>query len=219
MAESNGVRAQFESAAQGAREHSQPFTHWIADQVFPPEIARALADVPLTAPSLGGVSGAREIHNDTRTYLAGPMLEKFPVFAEVAALFQDARTAGLIQSRFGTDLSGTFVRLEYCLDADGFWLEPHTDLGVKYFTMLVYLSDDPRHRDLGTDMFHTDRSHAGRPPFVPNSALIFVPSGVTYHGFVKRSIEGVRRSLILNYVTDEWRAREQLADPATPVLP
>jgi hypothetical protein len=27
----------------------------------------------------------------------------------------------------------------------------------------------------------------------------------------------VRKSVIMNYVTDDWRAREQLAYPATPV--
>ena len=33
------------------------------------------------------------------------------------------------------------------------------------------------------------------------------------HGFEKRQIKGVRTSLIINYVTNEWRAREQLVLP------
>jgi hypothetical protein len=44
-----------------------------------------------------------------------------------------------------------------------------------------------------------------------------VPSDISYHGFEPRQIEGVRKSIILNYVTDEWRAREQLAFPASPI--
>jgi hypothetical protein len=47
--------------------------------------------------------------------------------------------------------------------------------------------------------------------------MIFVPSKHTWHGFERRPIEGVRRSIIVNYVTNEWRAREQLAYPQTPV--
>ena len=47
--------------------------------------------------------------------------------------------------------------------------------------------------------------------------MMFVPSDITYHGFERRPIEGVRKSLIINYVTDEWRAREQLAFPDTPI--
>ena len=39
----------------------------------------------------------------------------------------------------------------------------------------------------------------------------------TYHGFEKRPIKGVRTSLIINYVTNEWRAREQLSFPETPI--
>jgi hypothetical protein len=47
--------------------------------------------------------------------------------------------------------------------------------------------------------------------------LIFVPSNNTYHGFEQRRIDGVRKSLVINYVTNEWRAREQLAYPNTPI--
>ena len=47
--------------------------------------------------------------------------------------------------------------------------------------------------------------------------VAFVPSGITYHGFEARRIEGVRKSVIINYVTNEWRAREQLAFPDKPI--
>jgi hypothetical protein len=47
--------------------------------------------------------------------------------------------------------------------------------------------------------------------------MVFVPSSDTFHGFEPRNIEGVRKSLIINYVTDEWRAREQQAFPNTPI--
>ena len=43
--------------------------------------------------------------------------------------------------------------------------------------------------------------------------MVFVPANNTYHGFEKRPIKGVRTSLIINYVTNEWRAREQLVLP------
>ena len=37
------------------------------------------------------------------------------------------------------------------------------------------------------------------------------------HGFEPRQIDGVRKSVIVNYVTNDWRAREQLAFPDTPI--
>jgi hypothetical protein len=83
--------------------------------------------------------------------------------------------------------------------------------------MLAYLSRDPSHTDLGTDIYDGEKRHVSRSPFASNSAMIFVPSNNTYHGFEKRPIKGVRTSLIINYVTDEWRAREQLAFPEAPI--
>jgi hypothetical protein len=85
------------------------------------------------------------------------------------------------------------------------------------FTMLLYMSKNPQHRGLGTDIYDQDKKHVGASPFAPNAAMVFVPSNITFHGFEKRKIEGVRKSVIINYVTNEWRAREQLAFPDKPI--
>jgi hypothetical protein len=47
--------------------------------------------------------------------------------------------------------------------------------------------------------------------------LIFIPANNTWQGFHKRPIQGIRRSLIVNYVGAEWRARHELAFPDQPV--
>ena len=70
---------------------------------------------------------------------------------------------------------------------------------------------------LGTDIYADRETHAGVTPFEPNSAMVFVPSDRTWHGFEKRPIRGVRRSLIINYVKPEWRSRHELAFPDQPV--
>ena len=84
---------------------------------------------------------------------------------------------------------------------------------MKKFTCLIYLSDGPGHEKLGTDIYETPEKHFGVSPFKRGAAMVFVPGDNTWHGFEKRRIEGVRRSVILNYVTHEWRAREQLSYP------
>src|SRR5665648_784637 len=152
-----------------------------------------------------------------RACFAAENQQAFPVCAAVAQAFQDKRVTSQIEKVFGTDLAGTYLRMEFAQDIDGFWLEPHSDLGVKLFTMLLYLSTDDSHSDLGTDIYDADKKHVGRSPFASNAAMIFVPADNTFHGFEKRPIKGVRVSLIINYVTDEWRAREQLAFPETPI--
>ena len=73
------------------------------------------------------------------------------------------------------------------------------------------------HPELGTDVYKNADSWSHRAPFEPRGALAFVPSDVTWHGFEQREIPVVRKSLIVNYVTEDWRAREQLAYPDTPV--
>lgn len=96
-------------------------------------------------------------------------------------------------------------------------MEPHTDIGVKAFTFLLYLSKTDERADLGTDIYDNDKTWVGRTPFTCNCGMIFVPSTDTYHGFERRPIHGVRKLLVINYVTEEWRAREQLAYPEAPV--
>jgi hypothetical protein len=201
-----------------AEAHASPYRHWFLRDVFPSAVYDELKDMPFPVADLGGVSGTREAHNADRIYFAGRNLENFESARSAAEAFQENETVELLKEAFGGPLKDTFVRIEYAQDTDGFWLKPHTDIGVKMFTMLIYMSDDPRHAGLGTDIYADEHTHVGRSPFVPNSAMIFVPSKNTWHGFEKRPIEGVRRSIIVNYVTNEWRAREQLAFPTEPVL-
>jgi len=207
----------FIKSIDSARLSEQPYRNWTLKDCFPADIVDDILALPFEAPSLDGISGKRELHNNTRKYFDVPNRQAFPVCEAVAQAFQDKRLTNHIQKVFGANLKGTYLRIEFAQDIDGFWLEPHTDLGVKAFTLLLYLSKDPSHKDLGTDIYDAEKRHVGRSPFASNAAMIFIPSNNTYHGFEKRPIKGVRTSLIINYVTDEWRAREQLAFPDAPI--
>lgn len=197
--------------------HDHPYRHWFLLECLPADAAQAVVDLPFPPPELGGVSGKRELHNGTRKYFDIDNRARFPVCEAFAAAFQDKRVTGAIERAFPTNLRGSYLRIEYAQDTDGFWLEPHTDLGVKLFTLLLYMSPDASHTALGTDIYDQEKRHVGRSPFLMNSAMVFIPSNITYHGFEPRHIEGVRKSVIVNYVTDEWRAREQLSYPDHPI--
>ena len=207
----------FLKSVDSAKPSEQPYRHWVLRGCFPTDSVDDIVSLPFEAPSLDGVSGKRELHNNTRKYFDVENRENFPVCEAVAQAFQDRRVTSHIEKVFNTDLKGTYLRVEFAQDIDGFWLEPHTDLGVKVFTMLLYLSKDPSHTDLGTDIYDGEKRHFGRSPFAPNAAMVFIPGSNTYHGFEKRPIKGVRTSLIINYVTNEWRAREQLSFPEAPI--
>jgi hypothetical protein len=201
------------ASLKAAQAIEAPYRHWLPENILPETVARDLATLPFEAPDLHGVSGKRELHNETRQYFDAHNNARFPVCGLLARLFQDPATVKLLQDATGADLSDTNVRIEYAVDSDCFWLQPHTDLGVKRITILYYLPDAPDQEDLGTDIYVDEQTWHSRAPFKWNTALVFVPSTNTYHGFVRREIPRARRSVIINYVTQDWRARDQLAYP------
>lgn len=207
-----------QTSFQQARENKSPYRHWFASSCVPDDILSDINHAPFKAPDLDGLSGKRELHNATRNYFDIENCEKYPSCAAFAQGFQEASVIAEIENRFDTNLNNTYLRIEYAQDTNGFWLEPHSDLGVKVFTMLLYVSKDPSHANLGTDIYDINKTHVGCSPFAANEALIFVPADDTFHGFEKRKIDGIRKSIIINYVTDEWRAREQLAFPENPIF-
>lgn len=199
-----------------ADKRTAPFAHWLLADVLPADVAHALAGLALPPPVVGDTRGKRETFNQQRLFLAGERLGD-PACHALACAFQSPAIVHRIEAATGTALGGTSLRIEYCQDTGGFWLEPHTDIGAKRFTMLIYLSDGPGAAAWGTDLYDGPDRWAGRAPAPFNSGLVFVPGADTWHGFRPRDIRGVRRSLIVNYVVPEWRARHELAFPALPV--
>lgn len=210
------IASTIQASLAGAERHEQPYRNWRLSNIFPEAVARDVARLPFAPTALHGVSGRRELHNDDRRYFAGEVLDQYEVARRVAETFQSPEIVGAFARHTGAKLDGTFLRIEYAVDVDGFWLEPHTDLGVKSLTLLIQLPE-PGQEDLGTDIYASAEQWVERAGFAWNGALLFIPSKSTWHGFEPRVIPGVRRSVIVNYVTDEWRAREQLAFDGHPV--
>jgi hypothetical protein len=214
---SDAVVSSMHHAIATSQLTEQPYRHWFLNGCLPTGAVHDIQGLPFPAPALSGVSGKRELHNATRKYFDAENRAAFPVCQAVCDGFQSPRLTKRIEDHFGTRLAGTYLRVEFAQDINGFWLEPHTDLGVKVFTLLLYLSTDTQHGELGTDIYDARKAHIGRSPFAPNAAMVFVPSNDTYHGFEPRQIDGVRKSIIINYVTNDWKAREQLAFPDRPI--
>jgi hypothetical protein len=205
------------ASIESSERNETPYRHWFLQHCLPDDALDEILALPFPAPALGGVSGKRELHNNTRKYFDIENRAQHPVCEGFCQAFQDKRVTDKIASHFGAKLGGTYLRVEAAQDTNGFWLEPHSDLGVKTFTMLLYMSKDPQHRGLGTDIYDQNKKHIRASPFAPNAAMVFVPSNITFHGFEPRTIDGIRKSVIINYVTNDWRAREQLAFPDQPI--
>lgn len=212
-----GIPGHVVGALGRAARHDAPFRHWLLEDALPDGVAHAIAALPFAPPRIGDTEGRRETHNSARRFFSVENRAGFPVCEGVAAAFQSEAVTGCLAAATGVDLSGSYLRIEYCQDSDGFWLEPHTDIGAKLFTMLVYLSDRPEAEGWGTDIYDGEQRHIGAAPGGFNKGVIFIPGSDTWHGVEKRNFAGVRKSIIVNYVKPEWRSRHELAYPERPI--
>ncbi len=206
------IAERFCASLAHAQRFAAPFPYFRAANLLPAEVVKALAALPLPAPH--PASGRRE-SVESRLYVNSARRQEGGLFGALASALQSPGVAGALHALCGAPLEGTYLRLEYAIDADGFWLEPHTDLGVKKFTGLIALAGEA---GLGTDLYASAAAPGTRTPFIPNEATLFVPGAQTWHGFAQRPIKGLRKSLIVNYVGPEWQSREQLAFPDRPIM-
>ncbi len=211
------IAATFGDSLARADRRERPYRHWLLSGMLPEATRAALATLPITPARIGDTEGKRDTHNAQRIYYDDARRAAHPACAALARAMQSADVIAALQRACAVRLGGTSLRIEHCQDTEGFWLEPHTDIGVKKFTMLIYLEDQPGSADWGTDIHDGPANPVGRAPYRQNAGLIFVPAADTWHGFAPRPIAGVRKSLIVNYVGPEWRARHELAFPDRPV--
>ncbi len=209
----NHVADSFLNCLGKSRHETQPFDFWLLQDVLPEEDVDALVNLPISPAEGAVMSGKRETNNALRVYFTPENQELYPVCKRVVDGFQDQRVRQAIEQKTGTDLTDTKLRIEYCQDSTGFWLEPHTDIFVKKFTMLVYLSDDPALKLAGTDIHEgpPDFKYVTSAPYGLNLGVIFIPSKNSWHGVGHNKCEGLRRSIIINYVSNDWRDTWELA--------
>ena len=217
MADAAAVSARLVSCFDASRVSAEPFRHWLLSDILPVEICDGIDALPVRPPKIEDTGGKRETHNSSRLFFGSDNRRRHPVCGSIAAGFQSAATVGRIERLCEVELRDkSHLRIEYCLDTDGFWLEPHTDIDAKLVTMLIYLSTELGSDAWGTDILDANLNLVAVAPYRRNAGLIFVPGPDTWHGFHRRPINGVRRSLIINYVKPEWRARHELAYPDRP---
>jgi hypothetical protein len=217
MRDTQTVGSAFLASLNGCKNGLYPFRHWLLDHMLPDDTCAALDGLPVAPPKIEDTAGKRETHNSSRLFFGKEQRGSYAVCDDIAAALQSKAVVGQLEKSCMVALDGTYLRIEYCLDTDGFWLEPHTDIGAKLFTMLIYLSDEPGSEAWGTDLLDGPDKLVATTPYRRNHGLIFIPSTDSWHGFHRRPIHGVRRSLIVNYVKPDWRSRHELAFPDRPV--
>jgi len=205
------------SALQNAICVGQPYQHWLLREILPMDVCRGITGLPIDPADIRDTQGKRETHNSQRHFFSPNVQKRFQVCRSVASAFQGIPVVKSFEAMCGVSLEGSSVRIEYCQDRNGFWLEPHTDISVKLLTLQIYLNEGIDAFMLGTDVYESKDRLYTSVPGVFNYGMLFIPGSRTWHGFKKRPIYGVRKSIIINYVTQEWRARHELCYPDQPV--
>ncbi|WP_338332980.1 2OG-Fe(II) oxygenase [Acetobacter sp. LMG 32666] len=189
-----------------------PFPHWMLDNVLEPPACDALvAWNPGEAAIAGDVGGRRETRNAFRVFVDPAVRAGDARLDRMARLLDSDSMRQTFERVCETPLDEAALRLELCLDTNGFWLEPHTDIGAKKLTLLISLSIGEEAEQWGTDLMTPQGESVARASGVFNSGVLFIPSDRTWHGFVQRPIRGTRRTLIVNFVDKNWRAVHELA--------
>lgn len=195
-----------------ASGYTQPYAHWLLNDVLPEDVCQSLLEWMPDAKAISGdIQGRRENNNQNRVFVNPQKQQEDQRCAALAQAFEAQETRDLFAKLTGSNLSETWLRLELCLDKEGFWLEPHTDIGAKKLTFLVSLSLGEGAETWGTDIMNAQGDSLGRSPGKFNSAFLFIPGKDTWHGYQKRPMHGIRRTLIINYVDQNWRAKHELA--------
>ncbi len=209
----HAVADAFLACLKRARHETWPFDYWLLSEAIPDADLDEVTNLPIAAAKDAVFSGRRETNNAMRVYFTKENQARYPVVGRIVDGFQAPRVRAAIEAETGADLTDGHLRIEYCQDLPGFWLEPHTDISVKKFTMLVYLSDDPRLKMAGTDIHEgpPDFNYVGTAPYGRNLGVIFIPGKNTWHAAGHYPFEGLRKSLIINYVTSAWRDTWELA--------
>ena len=207
------VAESFLTCLKNVRHETSPFDYWLLENPLPEGYCDNIANLPFPLPEGAVFNGKRDTNNALRVYFTPENQAKFEVCRRVVEGFQDLSVKKAIEKATDTNLSDGHLRIEYCQDTNGFWLEPHTDIFVKKFTMLVYLSDDPNLANTGTNILEgpPDYKYVGSAPYGKNKGVIFIPGENTWHGVGHHPIKGIRKSIIINYVTSDWRDTWELA--------
>ena len=176
-------------------------------------LRQAIDALPVAPPKIDDTLGKRETHNRTRLFFGAEIARAIPVCDDLAAALQSAAT-----SSSASNASASTLREEPSAHRI---LPRHRRLlaraAHRHRRQAVHDADlslgDPGCEAWGTDILDADLKLVDDRALPAQWRPHLRSRRDTWHGFRSRPIDGVRRSLIVNYVKPEWRSRHELAFP------
>jgi hypothetical protein len=199
----------FRRSLANASRFDLPYRHWILESVFERELMNGFEALPFEPLELQG-DGTR-VSIPPAAFLNEATCARYPVLSRIVDILSHEAAVEDLERLCGISLQGTFLRISYHVDMHGFWLRPHTDLAAKRLSLIVLMKHNPVDEPIGTEMYDSSGTLISRAPSRDNSGLMFIPSNNTFHGFTQRHLFGTRCTLVVNFVSDAWANRDELA--------
>jgi hypothetical protein len=150
--------------------------------------------------------GRRSTANKFRTFVTR---NSDPELAEIFSKFDTAEARAYFTDLTGVDCSQGKLRIELCQDGPGFWLEKHVDIPEKLITLQIYLGKGKH--DWGTYLYDAaNEFNEIVVPFLHNQGWLTNKNAKVLHGLPEKTVDGIRRSVIINYVVGDWNDTDQL---------
>lgn len=150
--------------------------------------------------------GRRASSNEFRTFITR---DQTPQLADFFQDWDTAEAREYFTALTGVDCSAGKLRIELCQDTAGFYLERHYDIPEKLITLQVYLGHGPY--NWGTSFYDNDtRELVFTNRYRHNSGWLTWANGKILHGVEPGIVNGLRRSIIINYVVGDWQDTDQL---------
>ena len=214
MADAAAVSASLVGCFDASKFSAKPFRHWLLSDILPVAVCDAIDALPVRPPKIEDTEGKRETHNSSRLFFG----------STIAAVIRCARRSPPASSRPPRSSASNDCATSSCARratcASSIASTPTASGSSRTPTSAPSCSRcwstfrPSRAARRGAPTFSTPISTSSPSrPTRATAGSIFVPGGDTWHGFHRRPINGVRRSLIINYVKPEWRSRHELAYP------
>lgn len=182
----------------------EPVKWYKVTKGFSDEHANALLEY-FPEPIKSEYTGKRDGANDFRVFVTR---KTSPELAELFSYYNTNQSRDYFSNITGVDCSEGHLRIELCQDSPGFWLEPHCDIPEKLITLQIYL--DTGKQDWGTSIYNKSQDIYCTIPFVHNTGWLTNANSKCIHGVQKNKVDGIRKSVIINYVFGAWRDKDQL---------
>ena len=180
-------------------KHNKKWTH--VNKAFSTSFSKRILDLfPDPFYSLNS-SGKRDGSNEYRSFITSSH-EGYQLFEVWNTNYAKQKLSDIS----GVDCTRGKLRIELCQDAPGFWLEKHIDIPEKLITLQIYLGRGKQ--EWGTTIY--DHKDTITVPFIHNSGWMTYADSKCIHGVEPGAVDGVRRSIIINYVVGDWRDTDQL---------